>query len=329
MKAFEYASPATVSDAVKALAGSDDAAALAGGTDLINRMKDGVTSPKRVVSLKKVEGIDRIDKEAGSVGAGVTLAQVLADAELCAAVPAIAQAIREVGTPQIRNMATIGGNLLQRPRDWYYRNGFGLLGQAEGSEAHLLRAGDNRYAAIYMTEGDALYVNSSSLAPPLIALGGKATLEGPEGRRMIDVLDLYRVPKAAGESELTLKPGEVLTHVIGEDPAGWKNASYEVRHKAAHDWPLVLVSVACRMDGETVKEARVVLGSVAPVPIVCPFAAEAITGKAITAETAEAAGKASASRAKPLSKNAYKVKLVEVAVKRALLAAVGDRYWEA
>ena len=161
----------------------------------------------------------------------------------------------------------------------------------------------------------------------MIALGARATLSGPDGERTVDVADLYRVPKSADEIELALKPGEVLTKVIIPTPVA-KNATYEVRHKQAHDWPLVLASVALTTEGDTVRSAKVVLGSVAPVPLHCQPAVDAILGKAISPETAAAAGKAAAAGAKPLSMNAYKVKLVEVAVKRALLAAAGNRYWE-
>jgi xanthine dehydrogenase YagS FAD-binding subunit len=347
MKAFEYASPASVAEAVKALAGKDGAAALGGGTDLVNRMKEGVTKPSRVVATRSIGDLAGIEQSgAGLVIKGATtLAAVLKSEPVGRLFPALRQATLEVGTPQIRNMATVAGNLLQRPRDWYFRNGFGLLGgknvngdivrdieedfvPIDVDEAtHVVRAGDNRYAAIFMTEGDALFVNTASLAPPLIALGAKATLVGPAGERTVDVADLYRVPQSAGETELVLKPGEVLTHLT-IPTAATKNASYEVRHKQAHDWPLVLASVALTTDGDTVKSARVVLGSVAPIPLVCEPAAKAVTGKSVTLETAGAAGKAAAAGAKPLSMNAYKVKLVEVAVKRALLAAVGNRYWE-
>ena len=351
MKAFEYAGPATTGDAVKALAAADSAA-LSGGTDLINRMKDYVTAPKRVVNLKGIKDLSGIawDPNVGlTIGAGTRLVDIVNHQGIGEHLPALKSAAYEIGTPQIRNMATLGGNLLQRPRCWYFRAGYGLLGGKKegkslirtlegeyapievtegGEKSHLVRAGDNRYGAIFMTDGDALYVNPSSLATPLIALGAKATLVGPKGERTIPVQELYQVPKKEGDLELTIAPGELLTKVVIPPGAG-KNASYEVRQKQAHDWPLAQCSVVLTMDGDNVKESRVVLNAVAPIPLRCEPAEKAINGKPITVETAEAAAAAAVASAKPLSMNGYKVALTKTAVKRALLAAAGNRYWEA
>src|SRR3954466_111498 len=163
MKAFEYAGPTSVDDAVKLLGGSDTSEMLSGGTDLISRMKDYVTSPKRVVYLKDIKDLSGIDGDRSgmTLGAGTTLADVLENKALRSAYPALWQATLEVGTPQIRNMATVGGNLLQRPRCWYFRSGYGLLGMKDGKS--LVREGDNRYHSIFMTDGNALFAAPSSL----------------------------------------------------------------------------------------------------------------------------------------------------------------------
>lgn len=327
MKAFEYAGPTSLDDALT-LMGGESAAALSGGTDLLGRMKDYVTSPARVVYLKDVKALSGIDWDPNvglTIGAGTTLTQVCDHAGIREHLPALRQATLEVGTPQIRNMASVGGNLLQRPRCWYFRTGHGLLAQSGGKS--MARDGDNRYHAIFMTDGPALYVHPSSLAVPLIALGAKATIQGAKGTRSIPVQDLYQVPKKETDGELTIAPGELLVNVIVPPGAG-KNASYEARQKRAHDWPLVMASVNLSMDGETVKSARVVLYGVAPVPWRSEPAEKAVTGKAITHDTATAAGAAAVEGAKPLSMNAYKVALTRTVVKRALLEAVGQRYWE-
>jgi xanthine dehydrogenase YagS FAD-binding subunit len=326
MKAFEYASPTTADDAVKDLAGSPTAEALSGGTDLISRMKDYVSSPARVVYLKDVKALAGIAERAGGleIGAGTRLVDVLASPLVKERYPALLQATLEVGTPQIRNMATVGGNLLQRPRCWYFRGGFGLLGIKDGKS--LVRAGDNRYHSIFLTDGDALFVSPSSLAVPLIALGAQATILGPDGTRTVPVEKLYRVPRSNDDRELTVAPGELLVKV--SIPAAGKNGSYEVRQKQAHDWPLVMAAANLKLDGDSVRDCRVVLYGVAPIPWRSEAAEKAIRGRAVSSDTATAAAAAAAEGAKPLSMNGYKVALVRTAVKRALLDAVGNRYWE-
>jgi xanthine dehydrogenase YagS FAD-binding subunit len=329
MKAFDYAAPTTIEDAVKLL-GGPNAAALAGGTDLLGRMKDYVTSPDRVVYLKEVKGLAGITGDARSggltLGAATRLTDIVAHPGIREAYPALWQATIEVGSPQIRNMATLGGNLLQRPRCWYYRAGFGLLGMKDGQS--LVRAGDNRYHAIFMTSGDALFVCPSSLAVALAALDGQATLVGPNGERTAKVEDLYQVPKRETDSELTIQPGEVLTKVTIPAAKG-KNASYEARQKQAQDWPLVLASVNLTMDGETVSAAKIVLCGVAPIPWRSSTAEKVIVGQRVTPESAAAAGQAAVEGAAPLSMNGYKVPLTRTVVKRALLLTVNNKgYWE-
>ncbi len=328
MKAFEYAAPGTIEDAVKLL-GSPTAAALSGGTDLIGRMKDYVTSPERVVYLKDIKALSGVTGDgktaAMTIGAGTKLSDIVANAAIKDAYPALWQATVEVGSPQIRNMATVGGNLLQRPRCWYFRAGHGILGMKDGKS--LVRAGDNRYHAIFLTDGDALFVTPSSLAVALSALDAQATITGPKGERTVKVEGLYQVPKDENGSELTIGPGEILTRVT-IPPASGKNASYEARQKLAQDWPLVLACVNLMMDGESVSGAKVFVYGVAPIPWRSTAAEKAITGKRVTIETAAAAGEAAAEGAVPLSMNGYKVPLTKTVVKRALLAAVGNRYWE-
>jgi len=327
MNAFDFAAPTSVEDAVKLL-GGQNAAALSGGTDLISRIKDEVASPQRVVYLKDIKPLAGISGDPASgltLGAGTLLATIVENKALHESYPALWQSALEVGTPQIRNMATLGGNLLQRPRCWYFRAGNGLLGMKDGKS--LVRSGDNRYHAIFMTSGDALFVCPSSLAVPLVALGAKATVTGPKGERTVAVEDLYQVPKTDKDRELTVAPDELLTRIT-LPPAKGKNASYEVRQKQAHDWPLVLASVHYATDGDKVADPRVVIYGVAPIPWRSATAEASIAGKPITMETAAAAGEAAVVGAAPLSMNAYKLALTRTAVKRALLAAAGNRYWE-
>ena len=183
-------------------------------------MKDYVTSPDRVVYLKDIKSLAGIsgDAKAGglTIGAGTRLTDIVAPAGIREAYPALWQATVEVGSPQIRNMATVGGNLLQRPRCWYFRAGHGLLAMKDGKS--LVRAGDNRYHAIFMTDGDALFVSPSSLAVALIALDAQATIRGPKGERTVKVEELYQVPKRETDSELTHRARRDPHQ--GDDPGG-------------------------------------------------------------------------------------------------------------
>ena len=215
-------------------------------------------------------------------------------------------------------MATLGGNLLQRPRCWYFRAGHGLLGMQDGKS--LVRAGDNRFHSIFMTDGDALFVSPSSLAVALCALDAQASITGPKGTRTVKVEELYQVPKRETDSELAIEPGEILTKVTIPAAKG-KNASYEARHKQAQDWPIVLASANVVLDGDVVSSARIFIYGVAPVPYRSTAAENTITGKRVSLETAALAGEAAAAGAAPLSMNAYKVPLTKTVVKRALLGA--------
>lgn len=323
MEAFAYASPASLNEAVGLLEAQwGRTAVLAGGTDLLSLMKDGAGQPSRLVNIKSIAELRRIREESGGyrVGAIVTFDELLTHSALPKQFPSLATAAEGVSSPQIRNMGTVGGDLLQRPRCWYYRGGYGLLAMDNGKS--LVPGGDNRYHAIFGNEGPAYFVSPSSLAPALIALQAKVTLHGPSGRREIPVEELFVIPKSESEREHSIRPNEILTEI--SLPAGaheWRNATYEVREKQALDWPLVTASVALKTEGGRIREARVVLGHVAPVPWRSHAAERALEGKSISESTAAAAGEAATDGAKPLSDNGYKVQLVRVAIKRAVLQA--------
>jgi xanthine dehydrogenase YagS FAD-binding subunit len=328
MDAFEYASPTSVKDAVSLL-GSDwpQAAILAGGTDLLSLLKDDVEDAKRLVSIKKVSGLHAIENAEGGlrIGALVTLEQLISAGDVRHEFPSITEAAEGVTSPQIRNMGTVGGDLCQRPRCWYYRAGFGLL--ALDKDGNSLPAhGDNRYHAIFGNDGKAKFVSPSSLGPALVALGAKVSIAGPSGAREIPVEEFFVIPQKEGEREHALAPNEIVTAVtIPAASRGLRNGTYEVRHKQALDWPFATASVALRMRGERVESARVVLGQVAPKPWPAADVEKWLAGKIIDEANAAKAGDAAAEGAMPMSRNGYKVQLVRVAVKRALLAAAARK----
>jgi len=318
MRAFEYTSPTTRQQAVELLSG--EAAVLAGGTDLLSLMKDDVLTPKRVVNIKDIRELNGVHygPRGMQIGALTSLGD-LADHPLVKQhYPAFADALLEAASQQIRNMATIGGNICQRPRCWYFRSGFGLTPKTPEGKS-LVEAGDNRYHAILGNDGPALFVSPSSIVPAMIAYEARIRIAGPKGSRELALEKLFKTPQAEGEREHDLQANEIVTDIFLPPPSAGRYAHYEVRQKESFDWPLALAAVALHMNGNTVRSARVVMGYVAPVPWVSEEAAQALVGKAVSEETAKAAGDAAVSKAKPLSHNGYKVQLARVAVKRAIL----------
>ena len=323
MQAFEYASPSTKEQAAGLLGSRwEDAAVLAGGTDLMSSMKDNLLAPRRLVDIKSIRELGGIQYNASSglrLGALATLEELLAHAQVRKEYPGIAEAAAGITSPQMRNRGTVGGDLCQRPRCWYYRAGYGLLAKDEEGKP-LVPTGENRYHAILGNSGPAYFVNPSSLAPVLIALGAKARLYSAAGPRDVLLEEFFVIPKTAETRENVLKPNEILMEILV--PAGsWRTSTYEIRQKEALDWPLVAAAVAVRLKGGRIESARVTLGHVAPIPWRAVEAEKVLAGKTITAETALEAGQAAVSQAHPLSQNGYKVQLARVAVKRALLQA--------
>ncbi|MGA9769284.1 MAG: xanthine dehydrogenase family protein subunit M [Blastocatellia bacterium] len=322
MHAFEYTSPATKEQAISLL--SSDADVLAGGTDLLALMKDNVIAPKRLVNIKEIaelRGIKFTQKDGLRIGALATIQELADNPQVREKYPVIAKAANDIAGPQIRNMGTIGGNMCQRPRCWYYRAGFGLLAKDEKGQS-LVTSGENRYHAILGNNGPAYFVSPSTLAPVFVALGASVRIFGPGGKRDVPIDKFFRIPQTESEREHDLKPNEIVTEIfIPPMMSGAKSAIYEVRQKEAMDWPLAFASVVLKMSGNKVEAARVVMGHVAPVPWRSSEAEAALVGKSITEETAKAAGDAAVSRAKALSGNGYKIQLARVAVKRAILEA--------
>src|SRR5579863_1528648 len=314
MQAFEFAHPSTLQEALGLLSSKwGETDVLAGGTDLVSLMKEYLATPKRVVNIKGIKELGGIQstKTGLRIGATVTLEELLENAEVRKDFPSLASAARGVSSPQMRNMGTAGGDLCQRPRCWYFRQGFGLLGTKDGKA--LVPDGENRYHAILGNAGPAYFVSASSLGPALVALNAKVRLASASGHRDVPAAKFFVTPQNDHSREIALLPNEILTE-INVPHEGAKNATYEVRQKEAMDWPLATASVSLKMKGSTVTSARVVLGHVAPTPWVAAQAEQALAGKAVTQETAEEVAKAALADATPLSQNRYKVQLARVAV---------------
>jgi xanthine dehydrogenase YagS FAD-binding subunit len=325
MRAFEYVSPHTRSQAVSLLGASwGSTEVLAGGTDLLALMKDNVITTRRLVNIKDIADLRGVSStpQGLRVGALTTLAELGDDQNVKADYPALSEALLEAASPQIRNMATIGGNLCQRPRCWYFRNGFGLLPKDESGK-ELIAAGENRYHAILGNQGAAKFVSPSTVAPILIAYGATIRLEGAKGKRELPLEKFFVIPKSGNEREHDLRPNEIVTEIVIPPAQGVKAAHYEVRQKEAFDWPVAVAAAALKMKGSDLESARIVLGYVAPVPWPSPEAERALVGKPVNKDAAQRAAEAALEKASPLSHNAYKVKLAKVAVTRAILKASG------
>lgn len=323
MKPFAYVNAANEREALAALgAERGRILPLAGGMDLVALMKDHIVGPERVVNVKALDRTIATTPDGGlKIGSAVKLVDLAEHPQAGKLYPALAHAAAEVGTPQIRNAGTVGGNLGQRPRCWYFRNEDFPCLKKGGSRCFAVE-GENQYHAIF-GDGPCHIVHPSSLAVPLVAYGAKLRVAGPTGEREIEADEFFQMPDRNLFGENALQPNELVTHAILPGGALARSASYEVRYKQSHDWPLALASVVLQMDGSRVKRARVVMGAVAPIPWRAPAAEKVLAGKTITEGVAAEAAHAALDGAKPMSGNAYKVRIAKTAVKRAILRAAG------
>lgn len=326
MISFEYASPHSEAEAVELLnSHGGNTAVLAGGTDLYNLLKADVIAPRRVVDIKNVSSMRGTTDVADGllVGALTTLDELLAHPQL-RAYRSLVQVAEAVHSIQVQAMGTIGGDLCHLPNCWYYRNGYGLLGQQDGRS--LVADGQNQFHAILGNRGPAMFVSASRFAPALIAWGAKARIVGPAPDQVALVpLEYFFVsPKNDHQGVTVLQPGQLLTHIWLPHAEETLSASYEVLQLEGLDWPLASAAVCVESSAGVVRDARVVLGHVAPTPWIAADAAESLVGREITEDVAQFAGDAAVARATPLSENSYKVQIARTAVKRALLRAVGQ-----
>jgi len=325
VKAFEYVNAASEKEAVAALKFDGIALPLAGGQDLLARMKDYIDTPDRVVNVKNALDTTVTATPDGGmkIGGAMKVVDLAEHAQVVKLYPAVAAAAIEIGTPQIRNQATVGGNINQRPRCWYYRNEEFVCYKKGGSRC-FAEKGENQYHAIFGNDGPSHIVHPSSLAVPFTAYGATFRIVGPNGERTVPASEFFTMPTLQNvKKENVLADDEILTHVMLPAPGNVKTGHYEVRYKESHDWPLAFATVVLTMNGSTIRAARVVLGAVAPVPWRSADAEQALVGKPLNEATAVAAAEAAVKAAKPLSRNGYKVQITKTAVKRAIMQIAG------
>jgi xanthine dehydrogenase YagS FAD-binding subunit len=321
VKAFTNANARDLTQAVTLIRQARDThrsvAVAGGGSDLLGMMKEGLIAPDVVVRLASIRSLDHVTVKNGvTIGGLTTLDALAANAAIRRDYRVLAEAAESVATPQIRNVATIAGNVCQRPWCWYYRNGFKCLKNG-GSTCYSV-SGENEFHAIF-GGGPSYIVHPSDAAPALVALDATFRLAGPSGERRVAAADFFTLPTVDASRENVLKDGEVLAEIVlPPRAAGTRSTYHKILDREAWTHAVVSAAVVLDMNKDVCRSARIVLGGVAPIPWRLPEVEKLLAGKRITAEIAAAAGEAAVAGAKPLAKNGYKVPLTRNMVRRTL-----------
>lgn len=327
MNGFEFVAAQGVEDAVELLAdGGGSARIIAGGTDILGELKEGVISPSMLVSVANIAALQGIavDAEGARIGAATTLADIAAHPQISAAYAALAQAAAAVATPQIRNVGTLGGNLCQRPRCWYYRSPL-FDCRKKGGEQCFAHDGANKFHAIF---GGAVCpaVHPSDTAVALLALGADAVIASASGERILPIDRFFAPPEADARYENVLRAGDALTAVrIPKRAAGFRSVYLKAKERQAMDFALASVALALDVNDGRIGGARIALGGVAPVPYMAREAASALDGRLVSDVDADLIGRIAVQDAKPLSDNGYKVRLAAGLVARAVRTLLEPR----
>ncbi len=308
LKKFAYQRPETLAKAVAAAA-RPGASILGGGTDLLGSIRDQVFPVETVVSLSALKQLKGIAPKAGGlrIGALTTLAEIAESPLVREKYTALAEAAASAASPQLRNQGTLGGNLCQRPRCWYFRGAFQCL--RKGGEQCFAAAGQNQYHAIL--GGDGCYmVHPSDTAAAVVALGATISIAGPKGPRSVAAGAFFVPPAQNMTAENVLAGGEIVTEILLPAPAAGLRSTYrKVRERNSWDFALAGAAIAIAMAGGRVSEARIVLSGAAPIPWRSADAEKAIAGRALDAAAVRDAAAAAMKGADPLDGNAYKVAL--------------------
>ncbi len=338
MKPFSYARPSSPREAVDAwVAAGAGARYIAGGTTLYDLMKLDIERPAHLIDVTAVHGLDGIDTAGDSLrfGALVPMSAAAADPTVLQDYPVLAQSLWRAASQQLRNMATVGGNLLQRTRCLYFRNGSGNPSSTGVYPCNKREPGAGCAAIGGLDRGQAVLGQSASctaVSPgdwpvALTAMDASVELVGPSGARTVAVADLYRPPGDTPHLEFTLRPGEMITAVtVPKTPAGRRSTYHKIRDRESYAFALTSAAVALEMDGERVRRAHVALGGVATTPWRAPEAERLLAGERITPETTLAAGRAAFAGARAGRHNGFKIELGARTVADALtLAAAGSQ----
>ena len=321
MNNFGYIQPKTLKDASKAL-GTDWQVALpfAGGTDLLGMMKDGIESPAKLVNLKSIPGLNEINYTPGkglSIGALTTITEVAEHPLINKKYKVLAEAAKEVASPQLRNVGTIGGNICQRPRCWYFRGEFPCLRKV-GDLCYAVD-GRNKFHCV-IGGGPCFIVHPSDIAVALTALNAELVIFSGKKSRTISINDFFVLPDSNVERENILQPGEIVTEIRIPDLTANNISGYlKMRERGAWDFALVSVAAVVQKNGDSFSAGSVALGGVAPIPWREKEISSQIAGLKINAENIELLSKKALGKAEPMDNNAYKIPLAQNMIKKLLL----------
>jgi xanthine dehydrogenase YagS FAD-binding subunit len=331
MKAFRNVNPQNVNGAVQALQQNPNAAIVGGGSDLLGMVKERLITPDVLVNLRSIADLKSITvrvnaRPSGSsrnlsatpaetrIGTLVSLDAISRDPGIRQNYRVLAEAAGQVGTPQIRNAGTIGGNVMQRPWCWYYRNGFKCY--KNGGNTCFSINGENEFHAIF-GGGPSFIVHPSDTAPALVALEARFKIAGPRGEREVAAADFFQPPSVNAAKENSLSNDEVLTEVILPAPvAGARSSYHKVLDREAWTHAVVSAAVVLNMDGAVCRSARIVLGGVAPIPWRVPQAEALLAGQRVTEALAARVAEKALEGARPLAKNGYKIPLTKAILKQ-------------
>ena len=309
MPNFTYLKPKSLKEAITQLS-SKGARIQAGGTDLLGCLRDDIFSAEKLVSigqLKALHGIGQARDGGLRIGALTTIAEIENNKAIKERYSALAQAASEVGSPQLRNQGTIGGNICQKPRCWYYRGEFRCL--RKGGDTCYAYDGENQFHCIF--GGHLCYiVHPSDTAPALVAFEAMVRVSGPGGTRLVPIARFHVPPGDNVQKETILNPDEIVTDIVLPPPAKGLRSSYrKVRARRSWDFALASVALALQVDGDKIAKARVVFGGAGPVPWRSKEVEEVITGRRLDAETVNRAAAAAVKNAQSLKHNGYKIPL--------------------
>jgi len=320
MNRFEWVNASSVDQALAAV--TSNSSFKAGGIDLLDLMKDGIATPNRLVNIRNIPGLAGISEDAQGLRIGplATLAQIEEHPVIAKRYAVLAEAAGSAATPQIRNMATIGGNLVQRPRCWYFRSE-DFHCKKKGGHHCFAQDGENDYHAIFDNRTCAI-VHPSGMAVPLVAMDARVELTSSKGKREVALEQFFISPEQDVTRENIIRSGELITNIV--IPASRaRTAYYKQGEKESFDWPIADVAVALEMQGGRCNRASIILGAAAPYPYRATGAEARLQGATIGEETARAAAEAAMDGATPLAKNGYKIPIFEAIIRRTILRAAG------